>query len=72
MKLSEITVGMTVKVRRGFTVRTSIVDSVRSNGTVGVSYVYTKAERDSFRSISPMQRSGLYGATVRPNQITEA
>ena len=70
MKLSEIRVGATVQVRRGFTVRTAVVEDIRPNGTVSVSYVYTAAERASFRSIPPMSRSGFYGATVRPNIIT--
>lgn len=66
MRLAEIAVGAHVAVRRGYSVRPAVVESI-SGGYVHVHF--TDVTAADLASIPEGHRSYMLGASVRPNQI---
>jgi hypothetical protein len=69
MKLSALTTGQAVRVRRGYSTRPARIDSIR-NGKIGVTY--TDIDRSTLASIPTGNRGSLLGASVNPAAILPA
>lgn len=70
MRLHDIKPGLRVLVRRGYSVRPAITQNTLADGRVGVSF--TDVTPEILAALPPTRRSYLFGAFVRPNQITPA
>ena len=67
MKFTDMAVGQTVKVTRGYSVRPAVIDEIRPDGRVGVHF--TDTDSATAKALGPHNRSDYFGATVRPGQV---